>query len=215
MSDLWYYAEGKSTKGPLSLVDLGEFLARKSDGKAVLVWRHGFEGWCEVAKVPELETFLAKPPPIPNPVSHSPSALSPSYQQTPPPSVAAGLRFGVLRAIGAGEYGLGKTFWGAYVAGCVGALLLGALIIAVFIALRMSTIGFILSFLVTSSYWMVASLGVWNSAAVSIRSPIWLDRLWGYAARLVVLAFILNFLFRLANGGALRLLARMTAPINF
>ena len=41
MSELWYYAEGGETRGPLSLADLVGNLSQVSDPEKVLVWQIG------------------------------------------------------------------------------------------------------------------------------------------------------------------------------
>jgi hypothetical protein len=41
MSDVWYYAEGDKSVGPLTLTQLKTILSRVSDAKDVLVWRDG------------------------------------------------------------------------------------------------------------------------------------------------------------------------------
>jgi hypothetical protein len=51
MSDVWYYAEGEKSVGPLSLADLTAILSRVSNAKDVLVWRDGFEQWQRAATV--------------------------------------------------------------------------------------------------------------------------------------------------------------------
>lgn len=220
MSSGWYYAESSSRIGPLDIDELGKVLRNRKRAAETFVWRYGFEGWQQAGEVRELKQFVALPPPLsetrqPPPKIGPISPLAPEYQQSPPPSIASGSRFGVLKAIWLGEYGLGQTFWGAYVAGCAGAWILAAIILAVSIGLGVSTIGFILAFLVSTAYWLVASVGVWKSATTSIRSPIWMTKLWGYAARGIVLLVFLRFVLTLVDGGALKLLARMTAPINF
>jgi hypothetical protein len=80
--------------------------------------------------------------------------------------------------------------------------------------LHFGTIGFILGFSIAVFYWLFASVGVWNSAKSSIKSPAWIDRFWGFAARAFVLFAVLKFIFNAVNGGAVNLLARMTGPMD-
>jgi hypothetical protein len=84
MTDLWYYAEGGQQRGPLSLAELIPLLARISDPRNVLLWRHGFDDWRPVIEVSEVAQQLFRPPPL------RPSA--PPIPPTPPvirePSVA-------------------------------------------------------------------------------------------------------------------------------
>jgi hypothetical protein len=126
-----------------------------------------------------------------------------------------GTKVGTLRSVWPGHYTLAKVFWVVYVLGCIGALVAAALILVASSQLRVGTIGFILGVLIAVPYWLFASVGVWNSAKNSIRSPAWMDRVWGIAARGIVLIFVLRFIFNLANGGALNLMARMSAPMDF
>ena len=64
MSELWYYAEGSETRGPLSLADLVGNLSKASDPEKVLVWRKGFQNWKPVSAVSEVAGQLIRPPPL-------------------------------------------------------------------------------------------------------------------------------------------------------
>ena len=65
MSDIWYYADGDKSVGPLSFADLTAVLSRVSNPKDVLVWRIGFEQWKIAQAVPELKASAVRPPPLP------------------------------------------------------------------------------------------------------------------------------------------------------
>ena len=65
MSDIWYYSDGEKSVGPISLFDLTAILSIVSNAKDVLVWQNGFEHWKRAADVPELASFVIKPPPLP------------------------------------------------------------------------------------------------------------------------------------------------------
>jgi hypothetical protein len=78
MSDVWYYAEGDKSVGPLTLSELKTILSRVSSARDVLVWRDGFSSWQTAKNVPELRPHVIKPPPLPPP---------PSTTLTPPSSV--------------------------------------------------------------------------------------------------------------------------------
>ena len=66
MSDVWYYAEGDKSVGPLPLADLTAILSRVSNAKDVLVWRDGFSNWVKAENVPELASHVMKlQPPLP------------------------------------------------------------------------------------------------------------------------------------------------------
>src|SRR5262245_10407124 len=61
MSNTWYYADGESTRGPMSLADLTSSLSRAPDPASVLVWRSGFETWRPAGDVEDVATSLFKP----------------------------------------------------------------------------------------------------------------------------------------------------------
>jgi hypothetical protein len=84
LSELWYYAEGRETCGPLSLADLVSNLSQVSDPEKVLVWRKGFENWKPVSAVSEVAGQMIRPPPLrpPPPPVVSP-AEPPSKIQEP------------------------------------------------------------------------------------------------------------------------------------
>jgi hypothetical protein len=65
MDNIWYYAEGDKSVGPLSLADMAAALSRVSNGSSVLVWRDGFPSWVKAGSVAELATHIIKPPPLP------------------------------------------------------------------------------------------------------------------------------------------------------
>ncbi len=54
MTDLWYYAEGEKTRGPLSIDELIPLLLRISDPRRIMIWRHGFGDWKPVEEVREV-----------------------------------------------------------------------------------------------------------------------------------------------------------------
>jgi hypothetical protein len=120
-----------------------------------------------------------------------------------------------LRRLWRGTYSLGIAFWVFY---CFGSLLL--VFVAVFLSfgsrfLHAHVIGFLLGQLVSWSYWITASVGVWRSASFGMESKIWLDRIWPLLARGTVLFVAIQVLWRLANGGALRLMELATGPLEF
>jgi hypothetical protein len=64
MTELWYYAEGEETRGPLSLGELVPLLTVIADPRRVMVWRHGFEDWKAVEEVGEVAQQVFRPPPL-------------------------------------------------------------------------------------------------------------------------------------------------------
>jgi hypothetical protein len=65
MSDVWYYARGGKSVGPLTLGELKIALSGVSEAKDILVWRDSFSNWLKVEDVPELAPHVIKPPPLP------------------------------------------------------------------------------------------------------------------------------------------------------
>lgn len=64
MTDLWYYAEGEGTHGPMSIAELVPLLSRIADPRRVMIWRHGFEDWKAVEDVSEVAQQVFRPPPL-------------------------------------------------------------------------------------------------------------------------------------------------------
>ncbi len=92
MTDLWYYAEGEKTRGPLSLSELLPLLSRIPDLRRVMIWRHGFDEWKAVEDVREVAQQLFRPPPLrrlPPPVS---SVAGASAARVVEPEKAAGFK---------------------------------------------------------------------------------------------------------------------------
>jgi GYF domain 2 len=82
MSELWYYAEGNETRGPIGFDQLIELLPQLPTPKAVLVWREGFDDWRAAENIREIAEKLIRPPPLSRslPSSRSPiSTPSPEY----------------------------------------------------------------------------------------------------------------------------------------
>jgi Protein of unknown function (DUF2569)/GYF domain 2 len=75
MTDLWYYAEGERTRGPLSINELIPLLVRISDPRRIMIWRHGFDDWKPVEEVREVAQQVFRPPPLkPGPPPISPAS---------------------------------------------------------------------------------------------------------------------------------------------
>jgi GYF domain 2 len=64
MNNVWYYAQGDKSIGPLTLSELKAILSCVSEAKNVLVWRDSFSSWIRAENVPELAACLIKPPPL-------------------------------------------------------------------------------------------------------------------------------------------------------
>jgi uncharacterized membrane protein required for colicin V production len=121
----------------------------------------------------------------------------------------------MLRKLWWGVYPLGTAFWGFYVCGLMLCFIAGGLISFSSRYFHAHTIGFLLGLLLTWSYGIVASVGVWQSAKPGLADPIWMHRLWPISARGVVLIVVGRILWNLMNGGAANLMAIATGPIDF
>ena len=84
MDNVWYYAEGNKSVGPVSLADLTAILSRVSNAKDVLVWREGLSNWEKAQNVRELVSVVVRPPPINLPTSHSGANVGKSQKSTEP-----------------------------------------------------------------------------------------------------------------------------------
>ena len=85
MTELWYYAEGKETRGPISIAELVPALARTADPRRVMIWRDGFDHWKPVEDVHEVAAQLSRPPPLSHalpPVPAAPAVREPTVDAT-------------------------------------------------------------------------------------------------------------------------------------
>ena len=83
MLELWYYAEGEDTRGPISAVDLVALLSTIPDPRTVVIWRHGFEDWKRTDEVPEIARQVVRPPPRRPKASPPPvSVREPAFNDT-------------------------------------------------------------------------------------------------------------------------------------
>lgn len=64
MNNVWYYAQGDKSVGPLTLSELKATLSGVSEANNVLVWRDSFSSWVKAENVPELAPCVIKPPPL-------------------------------------------------------------------------------------------------------------------------------------------------------
>jgi hypothetical protein len=81
MTELWYYAEGEETRGPLSIAELVPVLARIADPRRMMIWRHGFDDWKAVENVREIAQQVFRPPPLKR--ASSPPPPLPQLMSTP------------------------------------------------------------------------------------------------------------------------------------
>lgn len=100
-----------------------------------------------------------------------------------------------------GQYSLPAAFWGFYVAGGLGVVIV-ALILALPLFMSDARPLALLIFVpLTWSYWLLVSVGVWRSASTG-KSHVIYELL----AKLVILLMVARFIWALANGGLERLL---------
>src|SRR5262252_1523539 len=85
MTDLWYYGDGETPRGPVSLAELVAALGKIPEPRKTLVWRQGFPDWKPAELVPELsEELPSAPTPAP-----APEPAPPQEPQAPAPEPAA------------------------------------------------------------------------------------------------------------------------------
>jgi hypothetical protein len=113
---------------------------------------------------------------------------------------------GILRKLWWGQYPLGAAFWGFYVGGLLAILLLSTLAFHIANEYQLGALVFAASLIVFWGYGLIATVGVWNSAALRIKSTIWMERVPGYLARFVVFIYAAKIIWGLMNGGALNLM---------
>jgi len=82
MTDLWYYGDGETPRGPVSLAELVTALGKMPEPRKTLVWRQGFPDWKPAELVPELSEQL---PSAPTPAT-APEPPAPHAAASPPPS---------------------------------------------------------------------------------------------------------------------------------
>jgi hypothetical protein len=126
-----------------------------------------------------------------------------------------GRRMNILGKLRRGQYSLPKTFWGFYILGQIACFVLLAIILLISYRSHLGTLGFIFGVLIVSCCWIIAVVGVWRSASSYLASPIWMTRAWAVAARSVIVLFAARAVWGIANGGALALMERLTARMDF
>jgi hypothetical protein len=112
----------------------------------------------------------------------------------------------ILRKLWWGKYSLIASFWGFFVLGVPASVFPAVFVVIPFAALHMRPIGVLFSALGFAGYWVVAAMGVWRSA-----DSYPYTRWWPRLAKSFVSLLTLGAISRLANGGALWLLAQVTA----
>ncbi len=126
-----------------------------------------------------------------------------------------------LRKLWQGKYALPVAFWGFYCAGLIACVFLAGLIMVIGRLFSLGglvdarpiaiAIGLALSY----SYLLIATVGVWRSAGPYWASPIWISRIWAAAARLLVVGWIANVGFNLADGGAVAITQWIAGDFDF
>lgn len=121
----------------------------------------------------------------------------------------------ILRRLWQGQYSLPIAFWVFYWAGLVACFIASGFVIVLSESLHARSVAFAVCLTLTWFYMVVASVGVWRSAAPYWTSPIWMRRIWAAAARLIIVGWIAKIAFGLANGGALALVRGIAGDIDF
>jgi hypothetical protein len=90
----------------------------------------------------------------------------------------------ILSSLWRGHYSLPMAFLGFYIFGSCVVFFIAFLAMVLAFHLRLPVAqAWTLCLVVLGGYWAIASVGVWRSAAVSLRSGNWASRLEGWLAR--------------------------------
>ena len=118
----------------------------------------------------------------------------------------------VLMKLLYGHYSLPVAFWSFYVGGSIFWIVISTLMFHfVFKPLHIANLGFALGIAIGWAYLLIASVGVWNSAAANANATTARNRLWDFWARAVVLMVAARVVFGLINGGALNFVQLITS----
>ncbi len=117
----------------------------------------------------------------------------------------------ILQKLWSGQHSLPLAFLGFFVFGFWVVLFLAAIVSLIAMQLQLDRLGFILAFVIMVSYWLIASVGVWRSAGVSMVSDNSVSKVEAMAARGFVLLVAAYAFWSLYNGGALWLMQRVSA----
>ncbi len=121
----------------------------------------------------------------------------------------------VLRKLWWGKYSLPAAFWLFYCLGIFACLIVAGTILFLSRSVNARPVAFLFGFALIHAYGLTASVGVWRSAAPYWTSPIWMQRIWAAAARIIVAAWIAKIVLGLINGGAVLLVQQMTGHLEF
>ena len=112
----------------------------------------------------------------------------------------------MLKKLWRGLFPLPVAFWIFYVLGGVLVFSVLAIVTGVlgvsFQSLRVFL--FLFGLLVVWAYWLISSVGAWRSSDTWQGKPIW-----AYGAKVVIATAAINFIFRLIDGGAATIAARI------
>lgn len=107
MNEMWYFARGGNTIGPVTLEQLRAEITSGRLSRGDLVWRQGMAGWVEAGQVPELLPFFPTLGPTQSGPGGSlsyPPPLQPPRGSPPTPVVAPGSAYGFEYNPGAAGY---------------------------------------------------------------------------------------------------------------
>ena len=114
-----------------------------------------------------------------------------------------------------GEYTLPVAFWGFYCAGLFAAFFLSGILLILSDVVDGRRIAFGIGFVLICIYGLAATVGVWRSARPYWVSPIWMQRIWGALARILVALWAAKVVLNLIDGGALAVVQRIAGDMEF
>jgi hypothetical protein len=232
MSDQWYYAIGKESRGPLSLEALIGALVQFPAPATVPVWCAGMSGWQNAGTVREVASELsrrASVPPLAPPDGARTAGehdaddrpLEPEPRPAEPEAATklspARTSKGFVAKHWRGEYPLWLSYWIiGFLANLVIALI-AVLLAGIFTSADYQPLNL---FLTVSSIWLTVaifaswqSVGIWRAASryALERRQTGKGALWSGLAKLAVILGCLGFLVEFASGGGPQLaeLSRM------
>jgi hypothetical protein len=121
----------------------------------------------------------------------------------------------VIRKLWSGKFSLPIAFWLFYFLGTFGCFLIAGTILFFSRSINARPLAFLFVFALICGYLLVASVGVWRSAAPYWTSPIWMRRMWAAAARIIVAAWIAKLVLGWIDGGAVAIVQQMSGEIEF
>jgi hypothetical protein len=112
-----------------------------------------------------------------------------------------------------GQYSLGRTFWVGLALGFFFVNFATNGLYRVFFEQGYGTRGFLIGLMIKWSYVAIAMIAVWRAAQPKVSSPVWIDKLVGWGARLIILSLAAKIGMFLFNDGAINIVRNVSADV--